>query len=235
MNFLFTRGYFISSRVWGLRESSSVYRKSIPGFRLDLHFRKSRGYIFPEYDTLLIIKNLSNMWKCDPKKWVHLFGKTPMVCFLIRFTVGCIKLNLNLYNFVYEESHYTYTAHTLQHVPNSSYIRWVITFKIYLAHNASVKLSPVSSANNKMPFYCLQNFNRLAVFNNVCMRSLERGMVILVQFVLWRDSNFFKKLGQNENWELELKFPWVLSFRFTTKTCLIFLKKFNILKFSFKD
>ena len=156
MNFLFTRGYFISPRVWGLRESSSVYRKSIPGFRLDLHFRKSRGYIFPEYDTLLIIKNLSNMWKCDPKKWVHLFGKTPMVCFLIRFTVGCIKLNLNLYNFVYEESHYTYTAHTLQHVPNYSYIRWVITFKIYLARNASVKLSPVSSANKKMSFYSLQ-------------------------------------------------------------------------------
>ena len=219
MNFLFTRGYFISPRVWGLRESSSVYRKSIPGFRLDLHFRKSRGYIFPEYDTLLIIKNLSNMWKCDPKKWVHLFGKTPMVCFLIRFTVGCIKLNLNLYNFVYEESHYTYTAHTLQHVPNYSYIRWVITFKIYLARNASVKLSPVSSANNKMSFYSIQNCSRLAVFNNACMHLWEQGIINLVQFGLWRDSNFFFKLGQNEDSELRLKFSQVLSFWFTTKTC----------------
>ena len=85
---------------------------------------------------------------------------------------------------------YTHKAH----VPNYSYITWVITFKIYLACSASVKLSPVSSANNKMPFYSLQNCSRLAVFNNVRMCLWGQGMVNLGQFTgLRRDSNFLLK------------------------------------------
>ena len=60
-----------------------------------------------------------------------------------------------------------------------------------------------------MSFYSLQNCSSLAVFDNVRMSLGEQGMVNLKGF----------KLRQNEEWELELKFPRVLSFWFTTKTC----------------
>ena len=74
-----------------------------------------------------------------------------------------------------------------------------MTFKIYLACNLSVKLSPVSSANKKMSFYSLQNCSSLAVFNNVRMSLGEQGMVNLVLFGLWRDLNWDRM--RNENWD----------------------------------
>ena len=65
--------------------------------------------MFTKKDTVLTIKNVTNMWEYDPKsEFIHLVKLPgmfmPSSSFLILFPVGCVKLNLNRYIYVHEES-----------------------------------------------------------------------------------------------------------------------------------
>ena len=135
--------------------------------------------------------------------------------FLILFPVGCVKLNLNRYIYVHEESQlYLHNADVIAR-SQYSYIKISYNIQNIFGTQCQCKVISVSSANNKIPFYPLQNCIRLVVYDNLRIRLWERDMVNLVQYVFWRDSKIFK------NWDRMCVFPWLLSFRFTTKILLV--------------
>ena len=76
--------------------------------------KKKEAYVYGKEHT-----TCNEKLKYHVRIWIHLFGKPPsyvliLSSFLIRTTVGCIKLNLNWCIYLHVESHsYTYTMCTL--------------------------------------------------------------------------------------------------------------------------
>ena len=126
------------------------------------------------------------------QKRVHLLSKTPW--YVLLWSSFRNLIDSRLYQLKTKLIHLrtwrvkVIPTHTLWYVANRSYIRWVITSKIFLPYNVSVEPFPVSFVNNSISFYPC---SRLVVFENVRLCLWERSLINLLEFIILRASKAF--------------------------------------------